>query len=106
MRSYPLHEARADLSKLIERALAGEPQRVTRSGTDAVVIVSETDWTRRLHRERDGSGPQDNAHRTLADILAAISGVEGFADIMSDADPCWTAARPLGSDLLVDAEDL
>ena len=29
MKTYPLNEARAEFSKLVERALAGEPQRVT-----------------------------------------------------------------------------
>lgn len=32
MRTYPLHEACAELSRLVDRALAGEPQRVTRAG--------------------------------------------------------------------------
>jgi prevent-host-death family protein len=40
MNTYPLNEARAEFSKLVERALAGEPQRVTRYGKEAVVIVS------------------------------------------------------------------
>jgi prevent-host-death family protein len=44
MKTYPFNEARAEFSKLVERALAGEPQRVTRYGKEAVVIVSETDW--------------------------------------------------------------
>lgn len=39
MRSYPLHEARAEFSKLVDRALAGEPQRVTRYGKEAVVLA-------------------------------------------------------------------
>jgi toxin FitB len=42
-----LHEARAEFSKLVERALAGEPQRVTRYGKEAVVIVSEAEWAKR-----------------------------------------------------------
>jgi len=47
MKSYPLNEARAEFSKLVERALAGEPQRVTRYGKEAVVIVSEEEWRAR-----------------------------------------------------------
>ena len=47
MRSYPLNMARAEFSKLVDRALAGEPQRVTRYGKDAVVIVSEEEWNKR-----------------------------------------------------------
>jgi prevent-host-death family protein len=47
MKSYPLNEARAGFSKLIGRALAGEPVRVTRHGKEAVVIVSEEEWRAR-----------------------------------------------------------
>ena len=43
----PLSTARAGFSKLVDRALAGEPQRVTRYGKDAVVIVSEEEWNTR-----------------------------------------------------------
>ena len=48
MKTYPINEARAEFSKLVERALAGEPQRVTRYGREAVVIVSEADWQARF----------------------------------------------------------
>jgi prevent-host-death family protein len=44
MKTYPISEARADFSKLVERALAGEPQRVTQHGKEAVIIVSEEEW--------------------------------------------------------------
>src|SRR5207248_11260327 len=47
MRSYPLHEARSKFSTLIDRALGGEPQRVTRHGKEAVIIVSEASWNAR-----------------------------------------------------------
>ncbi len=56
---YPINEARADFSRLVERALAGEPQRVTRYGKEAVIIVSEEDW-----RARSRSAP------TLGALLA------------------------------------
>jgi prevent-host-death family protein len=38
MKTYPINEARAHRSEPVERALAGEPQRVTRYGKEAVVI--------------------------------------------------------------------
>jgi prevent-host-death family protein len=47
MKTYALNEARAEFSRLVERALAGEPQRVTRYGKEAVVIVSEDEWRSR-----------------------------------------------------------
>jgi prevent-host-death family protein len=44
MRSYSVHEARSRFSEVVDRALAGEPQRVTRYGKESVVVVSETEW--------------------------------------------------------------
>ena len=92
MRTYPLHEARAEFSKLVERALKGEPERVTRYGKEAVVIVSEADWTR---------GPKSAA--TLADLFLAHAGDEGYDDVLG-TDPIATQNRPLGSDFLGDEE--
>ena len=57
MRSYPLHEARSKLSRLIDRALKGEPQRVTRHGKEAVVIVAEADWDFATKERREPSRP-------------------------------------------------
>ena len=88
MRSYPLHEARSKLSTLIERALTGEPQRVTRHGKEAVVIVSEEAW-----QTRHKSAP------TLADLFARTIGAdaEGFADVIG-REPWAKDERPLGAD--------
>jgi prevent-host-death family protein len=88
MRSYPLHEARSEFSKLVDRALAGEPQRVTRHGKEAVVIVSEADWNRR---------PKSSA--TLADLLLKTFGEGDAADAIGDRS--WAKdERPLGSDFI------
>jgi prevent-host-death family protein len=85
MKTYQLNEARADFSKLVERALAGDPQRVTRYGKEAVIIVSEADW---LARSR--SAP------TLGALLARYA----RAGLMSEpvTDRPWTD-RPLGQDI-------
>ena len=42
--SWSAREARARLSALIDAALAGGPQRVTRRGKAAVVVISEADY--------------------------------------------------------------
>src|SRR5215207_9594171 len=44
MRGWLAKDARAHWSELIDRALNGEPQRVTRRGKGAVVFVREDDW--------------------------------------------------------------
>lgn len=88
MRSYPLHEARSKFSTLIGRALAGEPQRVTRHRKEAVIIVSEAAWN-----ARPRSVP------TLADLFAKTIGADehGFADLLGQAR--WAKdKRPLGAE--------
>ena len=88
MRSYPLHEARSKLSTLIARALKGQPQRVTRHGKEAVVIVSEKAWD-----ERPKSAP------TLADLFVQTIGADaqGFADVLG-REPWAKDERELGAD--------
>ena len=85
MKTYPLNEARAEFSKLVERALAGEPQRVTRYGKEAVVIVSEDDW-----QARSRSAP------TLGALLARHARAGTFREGTTDRP--WKD-RALGLDL-------
>jgi prevent-host-death family protein len=47
MRTWPLQEARGHLRDLIDSALDKGPQRITRHGKQAVIVVSEEEWTRR-----------------------------------------------------------
>lgn len=86
MKSYPLNEARAEFSKLVERALAGEPARVTRYGKEAVVIVSEAEWQRR----------SAGTSSTLGALLARHARGGTFDDDIIDRP--WTN-RPLGADV-------
>ena len=84
MRTYPINKARAQLSKLVERALAGQPQRVTRYGEEAVVIFSEQEW---LARSR--SAP------TLGALLARYAQIGALRGDLTDRP--WTE-RPLGTE--------
>jgi prevent-host-death family protein len=47
---WPVAEAKARLSALIDRALADGPQTITRNGRDAVVVVSAAEWERKTRR--------------------------------------------------------
>lgn len=85
MKTYPLNEARAGFSGLIDKALAGEPCRVTRHGKDAVVIVSEAEW-----RARQKAAP------TLGDLLGQYARGGRLDEDMTDRP--W-AERPLGGDI-------
>ena len=84
VKTYALNEARAEFSKLVERALGGEPQRVTRYGKEAVVIVSEEEW-------RD--------HCRTAPTLGALLALHARAGLIGGpiTERTWKD-RPLGSD--------
>jgi antitoxin Phd len=85
VKTYPLNEARADFSKLVDRALAGEPQRITRYGRESVVLVSEEVWAL-VSR----SAP------TLGALLAQCATAGSLGDDVADRP--WTD-RPLGADI-------
>lgn len=87
MRSLPLNKARAEFSDVFDRALAGEPQRVTRHGKEAVVVVSEAAWQSRV-----------KIAPPLAELLAATLGAGEVDD--SFADRTWASDdRPLGVEI-------
>jgi prevent-host-death family protein len=43
---WRLQDAKAQFSQVVEAALQGEPQHVTRRGRDAVVVLSEVSYRR------------------------------------------------------------
>lgn len=88
MRSYSLHQARSRFSEVVDRALAGEPQRVTRHGKDAVMVVSEAEW---LKRAGAVSG-------NLGAALLALGEAGAFADDILDRPDWMRAGRELGDD--------
>lgn len=52
MRSWPLQEARAHLREVIDGALETGPQRITRHGKQAVIVIAEAEWDRRSAARR------------------------------------------------------
>ncbi|MDI6745943.1 MAG: type II toxin-antitoxin system Phd/YefM family antitoxin [Rhodocyclaceae bacterium] len=56
-----LQDAKAQFSQVVEAALQGEPQHVTRRGRDAVVVLSETSY-RRLQQSSRITAPGFIAH--------------------------------------------
>lgn len=46
MRTWPLQQARDHLREVVDGALQDGPQRITRHGRQAVVVVSEEEWAR------------------------------------------------------------
>ena len=50
-RLWPVADAKAHLSEVIERAITEGPQAITRHGRPAVVVVSAEEWERRTRQE-------------------------------------------------------
>ncbi len=49
--SWTVAEAKAKLSEVIEKARKSGPQRITRHGKEAVVVVSAEEWNRKTKRK-------------------------------------------------------
>ena len=65
MAEWPLQDAKYWFSAVVDAALAGKPQRVTRRGKPAVVVLAVDEYERLLHLEK-AKAP------TLADLILAI----------------------------------
>ncbi|MBV8725106.1 MAG: type II toxin-antitoxin system Phd/YefM family antitoxin [Candidatus Eremiobacteraeota bacterium] len=50
-KTWPASEAKARLSDLLDAALRGEPQIITRRGNEAVVVVSAQTYRARIERK-------------------------------------------------------
>lgn len=65
MTEWPLQDAKNRFSAVVKAARAGKPQRVTRRGKPAVVVLAVEEYERLRHLER-AKAP------TLAELLLAI----------------------------------
>jgi prevent-host-death family protein len=54
--SWNLTDAKANLSRLVQRALEGRPQRIVRGGRESVVVVAEPDYDQATRRGRTAVG--------------------------------------------------
>ena len=83
MKTWKLEDARNRFSEVVRRALADEPQLVTRHGKDAVVILDAEEY-RRLTAPRD-----------LLDFLRGSP----FADAVAEGDLCLDRPGDLDRDV-------
>ena len=65
MNEWPLQDAKNKFSAVVDAAVAGEPQRVTRRGKPVVVVFAVEEYGRLCHVEK-AKAP------TFADLLLAI----------------------------------
>lgn len=83
MKAWKLEDARNRFSEVVRRAMAGEPQLVTRHGRDAVVILDAEEY-RRLTAPRD-----------LLEFLRDSP----FADAVREGDLCIERSGDLDRDI-------
>ena len=76
MSEWPLQDAKNKFSALVNAALAGEPQRVTRRGQPAVVVLAAEEYDR-LCRLEETNAP------TLGELLLDIPQDDQEFDRMS-----------------------
>ena len=65
MTEWPLQDAKNRFSAVVDAAIAGDPQRVTRRGKPAVVVLAIEEYERLRHVEK-AMAP------TFADLLLAV----------------------------------
>lgn len=61
MTDWPMQDAQDRFSAVVEAALTGEPQRVTRRGKPVVVVLAEEEYKRLCKREA-GNAPNFVEH--------------------------------------------
>ena len=74
--TWPLQDAKNRLSELVDRAMAGIPQIITRRGKQVVVVIGIEDFKRTSAREQD-----------LVSFLRSSPLVGVDLQIERDADP-------------------
>ena len=81
MVAWSLQDAKNKFSEVVNAALAGEPQRVTRRGQPAVVVLAEEEYERLCRLERA-------AEPSLGELLVQIpQGDQEFERLSISARP-------------------
>ncbi len=81
---WRLQDAKAQFSQVVEAAMQGEPQHVTRRGVDAVVVLSEASY-RILQQSSRSAAPGFVAH-LLAVPKAQIAPAERSRIALREVD--------------------
>lgn len=76
---WRLQDAKAQFSELVDNALRGVPQHVTRRGKQAVVVLSEADFAALQHSAASRSAPPASF---VAHLLAMPKDTGNMADLL------------------------
>lgn len=80
MRNWKLEDAKNQFSRVVREALAGRPQRVTRGGRDAVVVIAAEEY--------------DRLARPAVDLVEFLTG-SPLADVELDLERPRDAGREI-----------
>jgi len=75
-RQWRLQDAKTHLSQVVEGALHGEPQHITRRGKAAVVVLSESEYARLMR----------NARTAAPGLVAHLLAMPQEADVFEHAN--------------------
>lgn len=73
---WQLQDAKTQFSQLVEAALSGEPQHITRSGKQAVVVLSEEAF----------ESLQRSAHAAAPGFVAHLLAIPKYKDVGDEGD--------------------
>lgn len=77
---WPVQDARARLSHLIDEVLAGRPQRISRRGKDVAVLISAAEYDRLVK-------PRESLVEFFRNSPLAEAVAEGEVDLERDRSP-------------------
>ena len=83
MKTWKLEDAKNSFSEVVRRALAHQPQKVTRGGRDAVVVIAAEDY----------------AKLTTTEDLVTFLRRSPLAEAMRDGELDLTRQRDFGRDI-------
>ena len=86
--SWKLQDAKARFSELVECALAGDPQHVTRRGAPAVVVISEKEYQKSKSRD------SVKKKKSLVEVMQSCPAPEIF-DFLEDSRNKSDLGRPV-----------
>ena len=79
---WTLQDAKNKFSEVVNIALKGTPQVVTKRGVPAVVVMAVDQYEILTHKEQDENG--------FAKYLLSMPTDEGIADVLDNAQECST----------------
>jgi prevent-host-death family protein len=74
MRTWPVQDAKARFSEFLDACLVEGPQKVTRRGTEAAVLVSIQEWRRLQSAARQSLKELLLSDQTRTDLVVAPRG--------------------------------